>query len=190
MLRPCRKTPYSFLGRSSSSFETVGVRPGPWTRRDPLRAASAAGWHGWRTAAAPRDQGPAPGPTRNPCRGDSPRTRTSASWNRTTSTVPPAQRQQPRLPPTSSGGPRNSEEDGRPKGCAARHENRTRAGIKATYRRTRCSGQRRVGLGERPRSSGTTRRPARNVCVIDTGVDYLHKDLTTARVIKGWDCVN
>jgi subtilisin family serine protease len=31
---------------------------------------------------------------------------------------------------------------------------------------------------------------SKNVCVIDTGVDYLHTDLTTARVIKGRDCVN
>ena len=31
---------------------------------------------------------------------------------------------------------------------------------------------------------------SKNVCVIDTGVDYLHTDLTTARVLKGKDCVN
>jgi subtilisin family serine protease len=31
---------------------------------------------------------------------------------------------------------------------------------------------------------------AKNVCVLDTGVDYLHKDLTTTRVLKGKDWVN
>lgn len=30
---------------------------------------------------------------------------------------------------------------------------------------------------------------SKNVCVIDTGVDYLHRDLVT-RVLKGWDAVN
>jgi subtilisin family serine protease len=67
---------------------------------------------------------------------------------------------------------------------------RTRAGIKATYPSDKLLWD-NAGwdwVGASIVWNNTT--PSKNVCVIDSGVDYLHLDLTTARVIKGKDRVN
>lgn len=69
-------------------------------------------------------------------------------------------------------------------------KSRSRTGIKATYPTDKLlwdnGGWDWVGAS----IVWNNTTPSKNVCVVDTGIDYLHKDLTTTRVIKGWDCVN
>lgn len=66
---------------------------------------------------------------------------------------------------------------------------RTRTGIKATYPTDKLLWDNGGWDWVNASIVWNNTTPSKNVCVIDTGVDYLHKDLA-ARIIKGWDCVN
>ena len=77
-----------------------------------------------------------------------------------------------------------------PKDALRAMKTRTRAGIKATYPTDTLLWDNGGWDWVNASIVWNNTTPSKNVCVIDTGVDYLHKDLTTARIIKGWDCVN
>jgi subtilisin family serine protease len=77
-----------------------------------------------------------------------------------------------------------------PKATLSAMKTRSSAGIKATYPTDKLIWDNAGWDWVNASIVWNNTTPSKNVCVIDTGVDYNHKDLTTSRVIKGWDCVN